>query len=89
MRFADAWHHARPTLVAANVPTLLLVASGLDLVDVSASIAAGQGLMVAMLLVVGGRVGWSARGTLRALVLGASVTGGTGFPLAAMKYVLH
>jgi hypothetical protein len=89
MRFSDAWHHARPTLVAANVPTLLVVASGLGLVDMDAAIAAGQSFIVAMLLIVGGRVGWSARGTLRALALGAAVTGGIGFLLAAMKYVLH
>jgi len=89
IRFSQAWRHARPTLFAANVPTLLVAAAGFDLVRVDTAVALGQGFIVTLLLVVGGRVGWTARGTFRGLALGALFAGGIGVLLAAMKYALH
>jgi hypothetical protein len=89
MGWSDAWHHARPTLVTANIPTLLIFASGLGLLATENAIALSQGFAVLLLLVLGARVGWVARGSIRATMLAALFTGGIGLALAGMKYVLH
>jgi hypothetical protein len=85
----DAWRHARPTLVAANVPTLLILAAGFGLLPAERAIALAQGFGAVLLLVLGGRVGWVARHSPRAAMWGAVLAGGIGVALAALKYALH
>ncbi|WP_371054645.1 hypothetical protein [Rhodosalinus sp. K401] len=87
--FTDAWRHSRPTLVAANVPTGLILASGTGLLPTPAAIGLAQGFGILLLLVLGGRVGWIARRKFRSVLLGALFTGGIGLALSAMKYLMH
>jgi hypothetical protein len=87
--FVAAWRHARPTLVAANGPTLLLAAAGIGLLPSELAITLAQVFGIAVLAILGGRVGWVARGTLRAVVLAGLFTGAIGLALSVMKYLLH
>jgi hypothetical protein len=87
--FRSAWQHSRPTLVAANLPTLLILLASVGVVSVEQSIALAQGICILYLLGLGGRMGWVARRTWRAVVLGALFSGGIGVALAAAKYLLH
>ena len=87
--FADAWRHARPTLVAANVPTLLILASGFGLLSAQAAIGLAQLFGIGVLAVLGARVGWVARKRVVPAVLGALFTGGIGLALSAMKFLVH
>jgi hypothetical protein len=87
--FAAAWHHARPTLVAANVPTLLIAASGLGLLSPALAITLAQAFGIAVLAIVGGRVGWVTRRTFRAILLSSLFTGVIGLAISVLKYLLH
>jgi hypothetical protein len=87
--FRSAWRHARPTLVAANLPSLLLLAAGFGALSPALAIALSQGFGILLLLVVGGRVGWVVGRRARSAALGALFTGGIGVALAGLKYILH
>jgi hypothetical protein len=86
---AAAWHHSRPTLSAANVPALLIGAAAFDVLPVDLAIHLSQAFCILLLLLLGGRVGWVVGGRLRSIVGGALFTGGIGFVLGAMKYLIH
>jgi hypothetical protein len=86
--FSDAWRHSRPTLVAANVPTLLIAGAGLGLLSVEEALLLGEVFTISLLGVLGGRVGWVVGQRSRAALLGALFTGGIGVALAGTKHIL-
>lgn len=87
--FADAWNHSRPTLIAANVPTLLIAASGFGLLPTETAISLAQFFAIGVLVMIGARVGWVARGRVISAILGGVFTGGIGLALSVMKFLIH
>lgn len=87
--FARSWHHARTTLVAANLPTLLFLFAGFGVLTLEGAIALSQLYCIALLMLVGGRVGWRIDTSWRSAALGALFAGGVGGSLALMKYAIH
>ena len=88
-RLRESWRHASPTLIAANLPTALILAAGVGLLSLDRAIAWSQGFCVLLLILLGARVGWVVGGGALATGLGALYTGGIGLALATLKYVLH
>jgi len=90
-RFAwgKAWRHSSPTLAVANLPALLFCAAGLDWIGPDRALVLSQGLCVALLALLGARVGWVLDGKAGPAILGAVFAGGVGLALAILKYVIH
>ncbi|MCB1332704.1 MAG: hypothetical protein KDK26_03420 [Roseivivax sp.] len=86
---AGAWHHARPTLVAANVPAAALLAAHAGWWSVDTAIAAAQVYCVALLMLIGLRTGWVVDQRPLPAVLAMILAGAVGVALAGMKYILH
>lgn len=84
-----AWSHSHPTLWVANVPTALFVAAGLGWIGSEMAVLLSQLFCVAILIVLGARVGWVVRHSAWLSLGGAAFAGGIGIGLAAMKYAIH
>lgn len=84
-----AWHHSSPTLAVANLPTLFFLAAGTGWVSVELADLLSQGVCVALLAVLGARVGWVIDGNAMAATLGAGFAGGVGVLLALVKQLIH
>lgn len=87
--WSAAWQHSYPTLAVANLPTLLILAAGLGWMDFALAVALSQVFCVAILVVLGARVGWAINPNSWLPVGGAAFVGGIGSALAALKYALH
>lgn len=87
--FRKAWAHSRPSLIAANVPAGLMLIAAVGAMGVDLAIGFSELYCVALLLLVGGRVGWVLDKSWLSVVLGAGFAGGIGLLLAAGKYLLH
>lgn len=87
--WATAWQHAQATLAVAIVPTILLVGAARGWMAFALAVAVSQGYCVAVLVVVGARVGWAIHPNSWLPVGGAAFAGGIGSALAALKYALH
>jgi hypothetical protein len=86
--FAEAWHHSRPVLVAANMPALIIGGAGFGLLSLAQAILLAEVFTVGLLGVLGGRVGWVVGRRARTALLGALFTGGIGAALAGAKHIL-
>jgi hypothetical protein len=84
-----ARRHSYPTLVVANLPTLLFVAAGLGWLTAELAALLSQSVCVGLLMVLGGRVGWAEDHRILPTVLGALFSGGIGPALAILKLVIH
>lgn len=84
-----AWRSAKPTLAVANLPTLAILLAGVGWIDFSSAVAVSQVYCVAILVVLGARVGWAINPKSWLPVGGAAFAGGTGSALAALKYMVH
>jgi hypothetical protein len=84
-----AWRHSSPTLAVANLPTLFFLAAGVDWIGVELAVLLSQGICVALLAVLGARVGWVVDGRITPAVLGALFAGGIVVALAVMKVAIH
>ena len=84
-----AWHHSSPTLAVANVPTLLFLAAALGWLSAQSAIVLSQSLCVALLAILGSRVGWVIDGRIMPAVMGALFAGSAGLALAILKLVIH
>lgn len=85
----NAWHHSSPTLAVANLPTLFFVFAGLGWITPETASALAQIVAVAMLAVLGARVGWVIDGKVMPAVLGGVFSGSVGLALAVLKYMIH
>jgi len=87
--FGVAWQHSHPTLLVANVPTAIFIASGIGLLNVATATTLSQVLCVGILVVLGARVGWVINHSWWLPIAGALFAGSVGVGLAAMKYAIH
>lgn len=86
---AHAWSVFYPTLLVANVPTLMILASVFDWIEFSAAVLASQVFCVGVLVLFGARVGWAVNPKSLLPTVGAVVAGGIGSALAALQYAFH
>ncbi|TWI78691.1 hypothetical protein JM93_04409 [Roseibium hamelinense] len=87
--FQAAWQHSHPTLIVANVPTALFTAGGLGWLTMNTATLLSQAFCVAILILVGARVGWVIRHSWWLPIGGALFAGSIGIGLATMKYAVH
>jgi len=87
--FAAAWRHGQPTLVAANLPTLLFLAAAAGLWSADRAVVLSQIYCTGLLMLVGARVGWVLDGRIVPAVLGAVFAGAVGIALSVLKVLLH
>ena len=87
--FRTAWQHSHPTLSVANVPTALFVAAGLGWISLSFATTVSQAFCIAILIVLGARVGWVINHSWWLPLGGALFAGGLGSALALLKYAIH
>jgi hypothetical protein len=84
-----SWHHARDSLVAANLPTLFFLGSALEFWSPSSAVKLSQLYCTLLLMLVGVRVGWRVDGGLPSAFMGALFAGGVGVALALLKFAIH
>ncbi len=76
----SAWRatlqHSSPTLAAANLPTLLFVAAGAGWMPTELATSLSQAVCVAILMAIGGRLGWVIDRRIGMVVLGSFFAGG-------------
>ena len=85
----EAWVHSAPTLAAANLPTVLFIASGIGVVSPQDALLTSQAVCVALLATIGARLGWVVGGRVSQSVAGAVFSGGIGLTLAVLKHLIH
>lgn len=84
-----AWRHSHPTLTVANLPTVLFLIAGMGWLEVEAAVAISQLFCVAVLAVLGARVGWVVSRGPWLPIAGAAFAGGIGVALAGLKHAIH
>lgn len=84
-----AWSHSYPTLAVANVPTLLCLAAAFSWLTIETAVMLSQVLCIALLILLGARVGWVIDGRPLPALLGALFAGGIGMALAILKVLIH
>ena len=87
--FRAAWARSHPTLTVANLPTVLFIAVGLEWLALKTAVTLSQVFCVAILTVLGARVGWVIGHSWWLPIGGALFTGALGCALAALKYAIH
>lgn len=85
----QGWHHSRPTLIAANIPTLLIAASATGIYDYHTGVILAQIAAISLLAVYGYSIGWVIYGRVMPGLLHGAFTSGIGLCLALIKFVLH
>lgn len=85
----SAWHHSAPTLAVANLPTLLFLAAAFGWMNLEVAALLSQSVCIALLVLLGARVGWAIDGKITPAALGGLFAGGIGLALALMKVVIH
>lgn len=83
------WNHSRPTLIAANTSTLLILVSLTGLYDLHTGIVLAQVSAIVLLTLCGFSIGWVIYGRALPSIGHGAFTGGIGLVLALVKYVLH
>ncbi|MEL7013144.1 MAG: hypothetical protein AAFO72_07680 [Pseudomonadota bacterium] len=84
-----AWVHSRTTLLAANGPTLAMLAGAAGLYDGAIAMVLAQSCAVGLLLFYGWRIGWRITGRALPSGLSALSMGAVGLALTALKYAVH
>lgn len=87
--WAMAWRHSRSTLAVANLPTLFFLVAAAGWISTNSAVLLSQIVCIALLVVVGGRVGWVLDEKPIAIVLGGVFAGALGTGLAVVKFVIH
>lgn len=83
------WQHSRPTLLAANISTLLILASATGVYTYHTGVILAQISAISLLALYGYSIGWVIyRRPVPGLLHGA-FTSGIGLALALIKYILH
>lgn len=86
---ATAWQLCYPMLGVVIVPVALVIAAGLGWLPMGRAIIVSQGFCVAILVVLGARVGWVISKDMWHPLLGAAGAGSIGVALAALHYAVH
>ena len=87
--FHTAWQHSHPTLTVANVPTALFLAAGFGWLTLETATTLSQVFCIAILVVLGARVGWVIGHSWWLSIGGALFAGSIGVALALLKYAIH
>lgn len=85
----SAWSHSAPTLLAANIPTLLIAGSATGLYTFTTSIWLAEIAAIGLLAVYGYSIGWVIYGRRIPGLLHAAFTSSIGIALSLMKFVIH
>ncbi len=88
-RTAPAWTHSAPTLVAANIPTLLIVGSATEIYSFDTGIALAQLAAIWILGLTGYRMGWVIYGKVTSGFIHVAFTAAIGIALAVVKHIVH
>lgn len=83
------WHHSKPTLIAANIPTLLIAIAATGLYTVDTGVALAQIAAIGLLAIYGYSIGWVIYQRLVPGLLHGAFTSSIGLALALVKFVLH
>lgn len=84
-----AWSHSAPTLVAANIPTLLIAGSASGIYTFATSVWLAEITAIGLLAVYGYSIGWVIYGRRIPGLLHAAFTSSIGLALALLKFVIH
>jgi hypothetical protein len=84
-----AWDHSRTTLLAANGPTLAMLAGAAGAYTDSVAMRLAQACALALLLFYGWRIGWRISGRVMPAALSALGMGAAGLALTALKHAVH
>ena len=84
-----AWQFSYPMLAVVKVPILLLLAAGSEWLPTGLAITLSQGYCIAILVILGARVGWVISHNPWHPLLGAASAGGIGVALAAMNHAIQ
>ncbi|MDX5592283.1 hypothetical protein [Pseudovibrio sp. SPO723] len=84
-----AWSNNHPMLIVANAPTALFIAGGLEWLTMQTATMLSQAFCVAILIILGARVGWVINHSCWLAFGGALFAGGLGSGLAALKYAIQ
>jgi hypothetical protein len=85
----SAWVHSRTTLLAANGPTLAMLAGSTGLYDSATAMLLAQACAMGLLLFYGWRIGWRITSRMLPSGLSAISMGAAGLALTALKYAAH
>lgn len=85
----SAWSHSASTLLAANIPTVLIAFSALGFYSFTTSIWLAQFAAIGLLAGYGYSIGWVIYGRLIPGLLHALFTSSIGISLALVKYIVH
>ncbi len=83
------WLHSRPTLIAANIPTLLIASASLGFYTFDTGVILAQISAISLLAVYGYSIGWVIYRRVVPGLLHGAFTSGIGVALAVVKYLLH
>jgi len=83
-----AWQFSYPMLAVVMVPVLLLAGAGWDWLPARLAIILSQSYCIAILVILGARVGWVISRDFWHPLLGATAAGGIGTALAAMNHAV-
>lgn len=83
------WQHSRPTLIAANIPTLLIALAATGAYPIATAVDFSQLYAVLLLTVYGFSIGWAIYHRVLPGLLHGAFTGAIGLALALLKFVLH
>lgn len=85
----EIWHETKPVLLAAYLPLLMMVLSGLGWFSVSTAITLAKGLIYATLFLYGVRIGYLLHGPKIRVFLAGLFTLGIGGLLGLIKLLFH
>lgn len=85
----QGWQHSRPTLIAANIPTLLIAASAMGIYDYRTGVVFAEISAISLLAIYGYSIGWVIYGRILPGLLHGAFTSGIGLSLALIKFALH
>lgn len=81
--------HSRPTLLAANVPTLLIALAATELYTLDTGVFLAELAAIALLSVYGYAIGYVVYRRVLAGLFHGAVTGLIGTAVAVLKYAIH
>jgi hypothetical protein len=85
----QGWVHSKPTLIAANIPTLLVAAAASGIYSLETGVILAQISATGLLEIYGYSIGWVIYGRTVPGVLHAAFTSGIGLALALVKFLVH
>ena len=73
-------------MLTGNGPTAAFLLSALGVFSPDTALLVAQLLAIGLLGWFGGRIGWSVRGRVQSLIVGAVLTGGLGLLITSLKF---